>query len=246
MEIPVAPAEVPPTMTAFKIQQFRWAKGSMQAVRNHVPRILKAPVSWWKKWHGLLHISGFLVHPLMVLMVLLSLPLALAGPQALKEVPMAWLGIGALGTPLLFPVAEWSLYPKQAWWKRALWLPLMIILGTGVAVSNTKAVITGLLNIHSPFHRTPRQGDIPAGKDAVRAAQVSAKVDAITWLEIAFAVLSFLIVVIDIRYGNWINAIYLAVFSAGFAWVAFSTLRETFCPLLVKLLSAKAVDAPIE
>jgi cellulose synthase/poly-beta-1,6-N-acetylglucosamine synthase-like glycosyltransferase len=242
----VAPAELPPTMTAFKIQQFRWAKGSMQAVRNHVPRILRARISLWKKWHGLLHISGYIVHPLMTLLVLLSLPLALAGPQALKEVPMAWLGIGALGTPLLFPVAEWSLYPKQNWWKRALWLPLMVILGTGVAVSGTKAVLSGLLNVPSDFQRTPRQGDSPIGMRSLRAAWESIHIDLNTWIEILLAILSFLIVVIDIWYGNWINAIFLSVFSAGFAWVAASTLWETFSPWLAKRSSSRMLNARID
>src|SRR5262245_15653862 len=38
----VAPAEVPVEMNAFKSQQYRWAKGSIQTCRKLLPRILRA------------------------------------------------------------------------------------------------------------------------------------------------------------------------------------------------------------
>jgi cellulose synthase/poly-beta-1,6-N-acetylglucosamine synthase-like glycosyltransferase len=242
----VAPAELPTTMSAFKIQQFRWAKGSMQAVRKTVPRILQAPVSFWKKWEGLVHISGFSVHPLMVCMVLLSLPLSLSGKQALKDLPMAWLGIGSLGAPLLFAAAEWSLYPKRSWWKRFAWLPLLTMLGTGVAVSNTKAVFSGLLNIRSPFQRTPKTGTGPLGRRYSHASREPVTVDTITWLELGLAVYSLLVVVIDIRYRNWFSAAFLSIYAAGFAWVALATLWEAFAPWLIKILSPEQWDTQMD
>jgi cellulose synthase/poly-beta-1,6-N-acetylglucosamine synthase-like glycosyltransferase len=242
----VAPAELPMTMSAFKIQQFRWAKGSMQAVRKNVPRILRAPIGWWKKWEGLIHISGFSVHPMMILMVLLSLPLALLGGQALKGLPMAWLGIGTLGAPLLFAAAEWSLYPNRGWWKRFAWLPLLTMLGTGVAVSNTKAVISGLLNIHTPFQRTPKTGTGPLRRRSGRTLREPVVIDSVTWMELALAVYSFFVVVIDIRYHNWINAIFLSIYTAGFAWVALATLWEAFSPWLIRTLSPEQWDSQMD
>ena len=38
----VAPAEVPVEMNAFKSQQHRWAKGSIQTCRKLLPRILRS------------------------------------------------------------------------------------------------------------------------------------------------------------------------------------------------------------
>jgi cellulose synthase/poly-beta-1,6-N-acetylglucosamine synthase-like glycosyltransferase len=242
----IAPAELPTTMSAFKIQQFRWAKGSMQAVRKNVPCILHAPVGLWKKWEGLLHISGFIMHPLMVCMVLLSLPLSLSGRQALKSTPTAWLGIGSLGAPLLFAVAEWSLNPGHGWLRRFAWLPLMTILATGVAVSNTKAVISGLLNIQSPFQRTPKTGTGPLRRHYGRASRDSVTVDSVTWMELALAVYSFMVVVIDIRYGNLANAIFLSIYTAGFTWVALSTFWEAFAPWLIRILSPEQWDTQLD
>jgi cellulose synthase/poly-beta-1,6-N-acetylglucosamine synthase-like glycosyltransferase len=242
----IAPAEVPTTMSAFKIQQFRWAKGCMQAMRRHAYRILQAPVSLWKKVQGLIQISGFIVHALMVLMVLLSLPLAIAGPQALAGMPMAILGIGALGAPLMIAAAEWNLYPRQSWWKRLLWMPMLVMLATGVAVSNTKAVITGLLNIHSPFQRTPKPWDALDGKSSFLELWKSSKVDPIIWWEIALAVYALITVMIDIRRENWANAVYLLIYAASFAWVALATQLEAMYPLLSRLFSSKVLNARTE
>jgi cellulose synthase/poly-beta-1,6-N-acetylglucosamine synthase-like glycosyltransferase len=242
----VAPAELPTTMAAFKIQQFRWAKGSIQAVRKSIPRLLKAPVSLGKKWEGLVHITGYSVHPLMVCMVLLSLPLSLFGRHALKDLPMAWLGVGTLGPPLLFAAAEWSLYPAQKWWKRVSWLPLLTILGTGVAVSNTKAVLSGLLNISSPFQRTPKTGAGNAVKTMASIFREPVAIDSIAWMELALAVYAFIVVVIDVHYRNWANAFYLAIYCAGFAWVGLATFWEAVAPWVIKTLSPEQWDTQMD
>ncbi len=242
----IAPAELPTTMSAFKIQQFRWAKGSIQAVRKTVPLLLKAPVSLGKKLEGLVHITGYCVHPLMVCMVLLSLPLSLIGRNALKDLPMAWLGIGTLGAPVLFAAAESSLYPGHSWWKRFIWLPLLIILETGVAVSNTKAVISGLLNIHSPFQRTPKTGVGNASGRAGRILREPVAVDSVTWMEVALAVYAFIVVLIDIHYTNWFNAAFLSIYCAGFTWVALATFWEVLSPWLIKPRSAERWDTQMD
>ncbi len=234
-----APAELPTTMSAYKIQQFRWAKGSMQVVRRQVPRIIRAPVSVWKKAHGLLHVSGFFVQLMMVLMVFLSLPLAFAGPNALKGLPTVWLAVGALGGPFLLAAGAWSLYPKQPWWIRVLWMPVSLMLGTGVAASNSIAAITGLLNIRSPFQRTPKPADPPADERAVHPARGWAWVGAMTLLEISLTVYALAAFVIHVQLGIWINAMYLIIYAVGFTWAAIATLVETFSPWLMKVFSPR-------
>ncbi len=238
-----AAAELPTTVSAFKIQQFRWAKGCMQAMVLHAPKIIQAPVSLWKKIQGLIQISGFIIHALMVLLVLLSLPLALAGSPVLRGLPMAILGFGAAGGPLMIAAAVWNLHPEKGWWKRFLRMPILVLLATGVAVSNSKAVITGLLNIHSPFQRTPKPSDAPAGNVPMREIRKAIRVDSITWWEIGLAAYALATVVIDLRNGNLANAAYFLVSAAGFAWVGVSALLEAYSPPFGKNLFSKKLDA---
>ena len=55
----VAPAEIPPTLTAYKRQQFRWAKGSIQCLGKLGGRLLAARLSIWHKVQALLHMGGY-------------------------------------------------------------------------------------------------------------------------------------------------------------------------------------------
>lgn len=68
----VVPAEIPEDVNAFKSQQFRWAKGSMQTARKLLPRLLAAPLPWFTKVQAVLHLTHYVVHPLMLLLALLA------------------------------------------------------------------------------------------------------------------------------------------------------------------------------
>src|ERR671930_1944350 len=52
----IAPAEVPVEMNAFKSQQHRWAKGSIQTARKLLPEIVKAPLPLWTKYQAFVHL----------------------------------------------------------------------------------------------------------------------------------------------------------------------------------------------
>ncbi len=54
----VAPAEVPVEMNAFKSQQHRWAKGSIQTCRKLVPQILGARIPLRVKAEALFHLTA--------------------------------------------------------------------------------------------------------------------------------------------------------------------------------------------
>jgi hypothetical protein len=233
-------------MSAFKIQQARWAKGSIQAIRRLFPSVLRAPFPLWKKWQAVLHITGYSVHVLMVLLLILMLPIALTGNRALQNLPMAWLGLGTLGAPLLFAVAEYSLYPRDEWWKRYLWLPMSMILGIGLAVSNMMAVITGWMNIPSPFIRTPKSGLANAIRDGKRIYREPVKIGFETLVEFALSLYIFLTIVIYVRQENWVCVSFLTMYCAGFAWVSLSTFWEAIAPWVMRLVEPHRVDIRVD
>ena len=75
----VTPAEIPTNINAFKSQQHRWAKGSIQTALKLLPTVLgRRDVPAFKKLQATLHLTHYLVHPIIFLMVLLvsALPLA--------------------------------------------------------------------------------------------------------------------------------------------------------------------------
>jgi len=161
----VCPAELPVQIAAFKAQQRRWATGTIQTTLKLAPEILAAPLSPWVKLQALLHTTHYLVHPLMLAVVLLSIPLMLIG-QAFGA-PFNLLVIGSLfalstsGPTSLYVYGERQL--GSGWRHRLRYLPFMMLLGIGIAFSNTRAIGKAFTDRSLEFVRTPKFGIASGG-----------------------------------------------------------------------------------
>ena len=68
----VAPAEIPRDMNSFKSQQFRWAKGSTQTAIKLMPRIWRSSAGLFAKIQAFMHMTHYVIHPLMLILALLA------------------------------------------------------------------------------------------------------------------------------------------------------------------------------
>ncbi len=59
----VCPAEVPVTINAFKSQQHRWAKGSIQTAQKNLGNLFRADIPLLVKIQAFLHLTHYMVHP---------------------------------------------------------------------------------------------------------------------------------------------------------------------------------------
>ena len=92
----VAPAEVPVEMNAFKSQQHRWAKGSIQTCRKLLPRILRSNLPLRVKAEAFFHLTANFNYPLMcVLSVLMA-------PSMVIRYNMGWYEMLLIDVPLFF------------------------------------------------------------------------------------------------------------------------------------------------
>ena len=92
----VAPAEVPVEMNAFKSQQHRWAKGSIQTCRKLLPRILRSNLPLGVKAEAFFHLTANFNYPLMcVLSVLMA-------PSMVIRYNMGWYEMLLIDVPLFF------------------------------------------------------------------------------------------------------------------------------------------------
>ncbi len=147
------PAELPPQILAFKQQQSRWARGSAQCLRKLArPLLSSRRVGPLRKLLGLLHLSGYLIHPLLILLLLLT-PVTLLVPSPLGEVSRL-LGPLCLGPILVYSAGQWALY--RDWKRRLLAFPVLVLIGTGIAWGNTVAILQGLVRWGGVFARTPK------------------------------------------------------------------------------------------
>ncbi len=155
----VAPAELPVEMNAFKSQQHRWAKGSIQTFLKLMPRILHSNLPRRVKAEAFFHLSANFNYPLMcVLSVLMA-------PSMVIRYNMGWYEMLLIDVPLFFAatasvanfymVCQRELYPIT-WTERLRYLPILMSIGIGLAVNNTKAVLEALFHKPSEFARTPK------------------------------------------------------------------------------------------
>ena len=155
----VAPAELPVEMNAFKSQQHRWAKGSIQTFLKLMPQILASDQPFHVKAEAFFHLSANFNYPLMcVLSVLMA-------PSMVIRYNMGWYEMLLIDVPLFFAatasvanfymVCQRELYP-DTWTERLKYLPFLMSIGIGLAVNNTKAVVEALFHKPSEFKRTPK------------------------------------------------------------------------------------------
>ena len=158
----VSPAEIPTDINAFKSQQRRWAKGSIQTAKKLLPTILRrADVGLFKKFQAVLHLTHYLVHPLILLMTLLVLPLLLWGAELFTGWIMIPLFV-TMGAALFAPSTLYAFAHAVAYgrvWTVFRYLPALMALGVGLAVNNTRGVLEALCGKSSGFVRTPKLGD---------------------------------------------------------------------------------------
>lgn len=158
----VTPAELPTDINAFKSQQHRWARGSIQTARKLLGRVLRRrDVGAFKKLQAVLHLTHYMVHPIILMMTVLALPLLLWGHRAFTP----WLMVPLLGIMLVSMFAPSSLYVLSQraaypdWTSRLKYLPALMALGVGLAVNNTVGVLQALFSsAHGEFVRTPKLG----------------------------------------------------------------------------------------
>jgi len=213
----VAPAEVPPDIAAFKSQQHRWAKGSVQVFKKLGWRILTSKEPWSVKLEALAHLSGNVGYPCVLLLAIL-MPLAIRSTRTYPD----WVHVAMFFVCTISVV----LFYEQS--QRALGRPLLgrlrdisaaVTLGIGMCVSQTRAVFEGLLPGTGVFVRTPKRGD--GGAQRYRALWKG-----LPGIELVLAAWFGWALYAAVRDEMWGPLPFLVLFFASFAWVGVLSLRE--------------------
>jgi hypothetical protein len=156
----VVPAELPVSISAFKKQQHRWAKGSMQTAKLLVPKVWGEEgknLTLMQKYNSTVHLMGYFCHPLMLANLLVTLALFFFSEDrtSMPQQQLAAVLIVATGPPLEVALSQvWLGHPE-----RLVNMPMLLLLHHGLCVSNAIAVCEALLGHKSPFERTPKFGD---------------------------------------------------------------------------------------
>ncbi len=223
----ISPAEVPVDMNAFKSQQHRWAKGSIQTAKKLLPRILESDLPFEVKREAFFHLTNNVAYLLMVVLsVLMPISMVVRFQHGLYSTLFLDLPffITATASVCFFYVAC-QREQGHTWWERLRYLPFLMSLGIGLAINNAKAVVEALLNQQSGFTRTPKTG---AEGKRVQAVKVSyrGRRDWLPMLELLFGAYFTGAVIFAIHARIYTSLPFLVLFQLGFVYVGLMSLFQ--------------------
>jgi cellulose synthase/poly-beta-1,6-N-acetylglucosamine synthase-like glycosyltransferase len=211
----VAPAEVPPQLNAYKRQQFRWAKGSMQTLRKLGARTAASDLPLYVRVSAFVHLGNYLIHPMLLMLLLVIPPILLLGASPISPVPL--IGMTSFGPPLLYAAGQIRLQ-RDGWWRRWAYLPLLTLLGMGVCLNNTVAVWQGWRSTGGEFKRTPKFHVQQSG-DRWRGSTYRLPLDRMMLGEIFMAVYAIFAAALLAQREGWLSVPFMLLYAASFGAV---------------------------
>ena len=223
------PSELPVEIHGFQIQQFRWAKGLTQCAKKLLPSVLSADISKRLKFEAIMHLTPNVSYPLMIFVSALMLPVMIV------RFYMGWWQMLLLDFPLIiasffslsafYVIAQKELHPKN--WKRSImFLPMLMAVGVGLTLINTRAVMEALFNVKSGFVRTPKFAIEGNQQQRRVVTKYKRKSGWLPYFELAFGTYFLYMCWFAINTYNYASLPFLSLFVGGYYWVGFGTLYQ--------------------
>ena len=220
-EAVVTPAELPEDISAFRAQQFRWAKGTVQTARKLMPRVMRSELTVAQRAEAFFHLTPHFAYPLMVFLSVLLLPALIMMPATnpmtmlMIDLPLCLGTTGSLAA--FYAMAEIAQGRRRV--DALKQLPALLALGAGLAPHLTKAVWEGLNSMAGEFVRTPKKGVAASG------LTYHARAD-LPMVEIGLCLFSFASVVASLETGHWFATPFAMLFTFGYGYVAYNVASE--------------------
>lgn len=230
----VTPAELPEDISAFRAQQFRWAKGTVQTARKLFSRVWHSQLSPMQRLEAIFHLTPHFAYPLMVFLSVLLLPALILMPATnprmmlLIDFPLVLGTTGSLAA--FYMMAESAQGRSRLGALRQL--PALLALGAGLAPHLSKAVWEGLHSMAGEFIRTPKKGTLQGRYRAAADLPMT---------EIALCLVSAASTMAAIETGHWFATPFAMLFTSGYGYVAFFVASEQLARK-----SAQSARAPTE
>ena len=215
----LTPSELPEDMSAFRAQQYRWAKGTVQTSRKLLGEVLRERLTFAQKIEAFFHLTPHFAYPLILGLTVLLLPTVAYMPAStwqsmlLVDLPITVATSGSLA--LFYGLA--NLAQKRPLLAALVRLPALIALNAGLSPNQSRAVVSGLRSMAGEFVRTPKKGNA-AGRYSV-AAQLP-------WTEMALGLVSAITVVTAVRSGHYFAAPFAGLFMVGYLYVSLLVVSE--------------------
>jgi cellulose synthase/poly-beta-1,6-N-acetylglucosamine synthase-like glycosyltransferase len=224
----ISPAEIPVEMNAFKSQQHRWAKGSIQTCKKLLPQILASALPLPIKVEATFHLTANFAYPLMILLSLLMFP------AMVIRYNMGWYEMMLIDIPLFmgatlsvcsfYLMSQREVFP-DTWKARLKYLPAVLSVGIGLSVNNAKAVIEALLGHESEFTRTPKYA-VERASDEWKQKRYRGAVNFVPFVELALGMYFTYMALYAATYGIFGTLPFILLFQFGFLYTGVLSLSQ--------------------
>jgi cellulose synthase/poly-beta-1,6-N-acetylglucosamine synthase-like glycosyltransferase len=232
----VAPSEIPIEMNSFKLQQHRWAKGSIQTAIKLLGPILRSHHPWKVKLEALFHLTNNVSYLLMIYLSLSMLPSMIIrynmGWEETIWIDLVMLLVATTPITVFYATASKALYKN--WYSQILYIPLVMALGIGISLNNGKAVLGALLGINSGFNRTPKFG-IVGNNDSWKRKNYYGKLNFVTVAELLMSIYLTYAIYLAVINGIYIGIPFLLLFQFGYSYVFLTSVSQHISRSVIKL-----------
>jgi cellulose synthase/poly-beta-1,6-N-acetylglucosamine synthase-like glycosyltransferase len=223
----VSPAEVPVDINAFKTQQHRWVKGSIQTGRKLLPLIFRSPLPAKVKLESFFHLTGNMSYLLVIALSFLLYPAMLIRHR------LGWTRLAALDIPLfLVSILSFAFFYLTSqreidgdWRRRARYAPFLMSVGIGLAANNARAVLGAFLLPETEFRRTPKYA-ISGERGRWRSKKYRTGQSGSLPVEFAFALYFAWALTMAVRQRIYLAIPFLLIFFAGYLSITLLTLAQ--------------------
>ena len=243
----VAPAELPPSFSAYRRQQHRWAHGSLECARKFIPQVWRAPIPLSHKFQATLHLAGYSVHLLLFALTLIYPLVAIFSDRYVHLSTLYGLtylfAMTSIAPTLFFVMGQQQL--GRPWWKRLPRILALSVVGSGLMVNTLRAAWQSWRKPGRVFERTAKFG-IEQQKQDWTQQRYQLHLDPIVYLELALGTYSLATVWLAISLQSWGVAFFAGLFGIGLIFAAGVTIAQTTAVYRSRKARAKRAQRELE
>ncbi|NDJ61362.1 MAG: glycosyltransferase [Chloroflexi bacterium] len=227
----IAPGEVPATVSGYRRQQYRWARGSIETARLLLPHVWRADFNLRQKIMATLHLTGYSIQLWMVLAsLLLPLVVITVTPDMLWFLRLTTVFMLTFYAPMIYFLVGQHEAGKLTW-RRVPQIILMTLLGADVMYNNARAVLMGLFARRTmAFERTPKFGALVQRNGWARSPYHLAVSGALI-IELVMLVYNLNTLRLAILYEAWAFAFFALLFATRLIFTLSLALRQQWLTL---------------
>ena len=215
-------------MTALMAQQFRWAKGTTQTARKILPTLWNSKEPWSIKREGTAHFCanfGYWMTVLLSVVLPFTHTLRWNFHSLWSLLDLLVFASSFLALLFFHQRAQTFLHHwRLTSWKHWQAVIAALIIGTGLAPSQSLAVFQGLWSTDATFERTPKKG---TKTNQIYVVNHSTQTRIVQCCTVLLGLYSTVGLFYTVQANNWPSVPFQLIFSVGYLWVGVASLRES-------------------